>query len=112
MMFIMIPGHYGKHWWRDTKRIPSIAVALLLILAWLAPVNAQEINLTPQYFLSRNFQLVSGEILPELRIEYAVLGKAKVDSRGNITNAVVLCHGFGGNYVLSYMGHCPIPFFS
>jgi homoserine O-acetyltransferase len=52
----------------------------------------------PRYLTIRDFRLSSGAVLPELRIEYAVLGKPALNEVGRITNAVLWCHGWSGSY--------------
>jgi len=49
-------------------------------------------------FTSKNFNFKSGEVLPELRLHYATLGSPKRDSRGQVTNAVLILHGTGGSW--------------
>lgn len=44
----------------------------------------------------RNFAFASGENLPELRIHYRTLGTPRRDSKGMVTNAVLITHGTGG----------------
>ncbi|WP_332879554.1 alpha/beta fold hydrolase [Massilia sp. S19_KUP03_FR1] len=44
----------------------------------------------------RNFAFASGEKLPALRIHYRTLGTPQRDSRGVVTNAVLITHGTGG----------------
>src|SRR5260370_15111349 len=44
-----------------------------------------------------DFQFASGETLPELRLHYTVLGNPRRDSRGRISNAVLILHGPGGS---------------
>ena len=44
----------------------------------------------------RDFTFASGEKLPELRIHYRTLGTPQRDSRGVVTNAVLITHGTGG----------------
>jgi homoserine O-acetyltransferase len=79
-------------------RFVLLASALLLIFGWLAALNAQELDLKPEYFIVKYFRFVSGEALQEMKVEYATLGKPQKDASGNITNAIVLCHGWSGNY--------------
>ncbi len=43
-----------------------------------------------------DFTFASGERLPELKIHYTTLGTPTRDSRGNVTNAVMILHGTGG----------------
>jgi homoserine O-acetyltransferase len=44
----------------------------------------------------RDFHFASGELLPELRMHYRTLGKPERDSKGMVTNAVLITHGTGG----------------
>jgi homoserine O-acetyltransferase/O-succinyltransferase len=48
-------------------------------------------------FVVRNFQFASGEMLPELRLHYLLLGKPHRDPHGKIDNAVLILHGTGGS---------------
>jgi homoserine O-acetyltransferase len=45
----------------------------------------------------RDFQFHSGDRLPELRLHYLALGKPARDTRGAVTNAVLVLHGTGGS---------------
>ncbi|MEY2526960.1 MAG: homoserine O-acetyltransferase/O-succinyltransferase [Verrucomicrobiota bacterium] len=45
----------------------------------------------------RDFKLVSGETLPELRIHYRTVGKLEKDAQGNARNAVLITHGTTGS---------------
>jgi homoserine O-acetyltransferase len=83
---------------RRIERIGLIAVLVILLGAGLSTVSAEEIKLTPQYYHVKNFKLQSGAVLEDLKMEYATFGTPQKDSEGNITNAVVWCHGFSGNY--------------
>ena len=56
-----------------------------------------QLNVRPEYCTFKDFRLGSGAVLPELRIEYAVLGKPVRDASGAITNAVLWCHGWSGS---------------
>jgi homoserine O-acetyltransferase len=49
-------------------------------------------------YIIKNFKFKSGGELPELRINYATWGEPKKDEKGNVTNAVLLCHGTTGNW--------------
>jgi homoserine O-acetyltransferase/O-succinyltransferase len=44
-----------------------------------------------------NFRFASGEALPELRLHFTTLGKARRDEHGRVTNAVLLLHGTGSS---------------
>ena len=52
----------------------------------------------PKYESIKNFKFKSGEILPELSVEYATFGTKKTDANGNITNGIVYLHGSSGDY--------------
>ncbi len=45
----------------------------------------------------KNFRFVSGETLPELRINYTTLGTPRRNAKGEIDNAVMVLHGTGGS---------------
>jgi homoserine O-acetyltransferase/O-succinyltransferase len=49
------------------------------------------------YYVLHDFHFASGETLPELRIHYTALGKARKDAQGHVTNAVLILHGTGGS---------------
>lgn len=54
--------------------------------------------LKPQYYTLKNFKFTSGEVLPEMNLEYATFGKKEIDDQGNITNGIVYLHGSSGDY--------------
>ncbi|MDO5835221.1 MAG: alpha/beta fold hydrolase [Methanobacterium sp.] len=54
--------------------------------------------LKPEYFTINDFKFESGELIPELKLEYATQGIKKLDSDGNITNAFIYLHGWSGDY--------------
>jgi homoserine O-acetyltransferase len=45
----------------------------------------------------KDFAFTSGEKLPELRIHFTTLGTARRDSKGHVTNAVIVMHGTTGS---------------
>jgi homoserine O-acetyltransferase len=47
-------------------------------------------------YIAHDFHFKSGETLPELRIHYRTLGAAVRDTKGRVTNAVLILHGTGG----------------
>lgn len=78
---------------------PLIQVCGAVLLGLAAPAAAQEaISLEPQTFTAENFQLQSGEALTQLVVEYATLGEPERDADGDITNAVLIPHGWSGDY--------------
>jgi homoserine O-acetyltransferase/O-succinyltransferase len=54
--------------------------------------------LKPKYHTLKNFKLESGEVLPEVKLEYATQGTNKTNEAGNITNAMLYLHGWTGDY--------------
>ncbi len=82
---------------KATFRIAA-ATAILLAFAAAESARAQDIKLSPQVYRIKDFKLQSGEVLPEMIIEFATYGEPKKDTAGNIANAVVSPHGWSGNY--------------
>jgi homoserine O-acetyltransferase len=87
------------------RRSPSIVILMIASL-WLAlACEAQQspaqsaVKLTPVEgdYVSRDFQFKTGETLPELRLHYLTLGKPERDTKGKVTNAVLILHGTGGS---------------
>jgi homoserine O-acetyltransferase len=48
-------------------------------------------------FVAKDFRFRSGESLAELKLHYRTLGRPARDSRGRVTNAVLILHGTGGS---------------
>ena len=71
-------------------------VMLGLLVAVIAPTQPGVAQGTQGDFVARNFQFASGEVLPELRLHYTVLGQPRRDGRGVVRNAVLILHGTGG----------------
>jgi len=44
-----------------------------------------------------NFHFASGEALPELRLHFTTIGKARRDEHGRVVNAVLILHATGGS---------------
>lgn len=72
----------------------------LLSVCLTAPANADERGLPPHTegdFVVGDFRFRSGEVLPELKLHYATLGRAQRDASGVVRNAVLVLHGTGGS---------------
>jgi homoserine O-acetyltransferase len=78
--------------------IQSVFLGFLVLFLGATPSFSQDIKLTPEYYTVKNFKLKSGAVVEDLKMEYATLGKPIKNTQGDITNAVVFCHGFSGNY--------------
>jgi homoserine O-acetyltransferase/O-succinyltransferase len=87
---------------RFVSRRAAAAAACLLLAPWArsaqAPPSPQSAPkpLEGEYVIP-NFRFASGEELPELRIHYSTLGRARRDEHGRVTNAVLILHGTGGS---------------
>jgi homoserine O-acetyltransferase/O-succinyltransferase len=75
----------------------TLIFAVLIALTGVLEVAAQSTGKEGSYVI-RNFMFKSGETLEELRINYGTWGEPKKDNTGNITNAVLLCHGTGSRW--------------
>jgi len=77
----------------------ALLIAVPMAVAQQTPPDytslAKETN-----FVLKDFSFVSGERLPELRINYVTWGEPQRDKAGKITNAVLLCHGSTGSWRL------------
>jgi len=74
----------------------SAAMCLSLRAARADPPAGGAIPTEGDYVV-RSFHFASGETLPELRLHYTTLGKARRDSHGRVNNAVLILHGTGGS---------------
>ncbi len=101
------------------RGLPGAALLLLLATGATAPAaaqpaQAQPLQAPPQAqplqsplpaglrslegdYVIPNFRFASGEALPELRLHFTTLGKARRDEHGRVTNAVLLLHGIGSS---------------
>ena len=80
------------------RRIILAAAAAALIAAY--PAAAQEspkLDSREGDFVIRDFHFQSGETLHELKLHYTTLGSPVRDAKGNVTNAVLIMHGTGGD---------------
>ena len=48
-------------------------------------------------FTMRDFRFADGSVLPQLKIHYTTLGRARKDAAGIVRNAVLILHGTTGN---------------
>lgn len=72
----------------------------LLALAWAGAAAAQPdyaAQLKEGDSILSDFRFGSGERMAQLRIHYATLGTPRRDSKGAVTNAVMVLHGTGGS---------------
>lgn len=76
-----------------------VLASLVLSVSAISLAQQQTQAPTPKEgdYISHDFHFKSGEALPELRIHYATFGTPERDSRGRVTNAVLLLHGTSGS---------------
>ena len=73
-------------------------IALMLLATVNAGVGAEQLaEPTEGDFTTHDFHFRSGEVLPELKLHYATYGKPATDSKGHVTNAVMILHGTTGS---------------
>ena len=70
-------------------------VVVLLIFLVALSAHAQVPAAVESDFVVKDFHFRSGEVLPEVRIHYATIGKLTRTAHG--TNAVLILHGTGGS---------------
>ncbi len=75
--------------------IAKLALALTLLFA--GGTQAATWQTKEGDYTARNFHFTSGETMAALRLHYATLGTPKRDARGQVTNAVLILHGTGGD---------------
>lgn len=69
-----------------------------LALLWAAPssANAQTFNAIEADAALKDYVFTTGVHMPEVKIHYTTLGTPSRDSKGNISNAIMILHGTGG----------------
>jgi homoserine O-acetyltransferase len=72
-------------------------VASLVIGGGAFAQDAAKLDTHEGDYVVRNFRFASGETLPELRLHYTTLGVPARDAKGQVTNAVLILHGTGGD---------------
>src|SRR3974390_743487 len=80
---------------RTLYSVAAMSFLWCLGLAWAFGASAHR-PLEGDYVI-HDFKFASGESLPELRLHYTYLGKARKDASGRVTNAVLIMHGTGGS---------------
>ena len=85
------------HPYLSMKRCDLRVVWLPLLLAFLLVPSLGAQQRTEADFVIRDFFFRSGEVLPELKIHYVILGVPQRDAAGHVSNAVLLLHGTGGS---------------
>jgi homoserine O-acetyltransferase/O-succinyltransferase len=79
----------------NARLIEMRHLSVLLLLLVALSVRAQVPTASEADFVVKDFHFRSGEVLPEVRIHYATIGKLTRTEHG--TNAVLVLHGTGGS---------------
>ncbi|HEY5047946.1 MAG TPA: alpha/beta fold hydrolase [Rhizomicrobium sp.] len=82
------------------NRVLTMAGVLVAAIAmgWAAQAqDAAKYDTREGDYLMRNFRFSSGETLPELKLHYTTLGAPVRNAQGQVTNAVLILHGTGGD---------------
>jgi homoserine O-acetyltransferase/O-succinyltransferase len=84
---------------RSRVLMACVRGAALCLCAGAAQAAAAAGYATPieNDYVLHDFHFASGEVLPELRMHFTVLGKPRRDAHGKIGNAVLILHGMGGS---------------
>lgn len=61
-------------------------------------MNNEKYFLKNSHYMFNTFEFKNGDVLENVVVDYGVMGTPKYDDEGYITNAVIFCHGFRGNY--------------
>jgi homoserine O-acetyltransferase len=77
--------------------IATIGAAFVLTATAAGAKDAEPPRVGDGEYVIHDFHFASGETLPELRLHYTFLGKARKDAQGHVVNAVLGLHGTGGS---------------
>jgi homoserine O-acetyltransferase len=89
MMTTEMRRMHSRHWLVVCGLAALLSAAAQSAVDLATPLDAD--------YVIHDFHFASGEMLPELRIHYTTLGKARRDARGRVVNAVLLLHATGGS---------------
>src|SRR5690242_6714202 len=90
------PGRTGLQLrWRAAMPVRS-GLLTCVVAFLLAPIACGQQS-SEADFVIRDFHFRIGEALSELKLHYATVGVPARDTRGRISNAVLLLHGTGGS---------------
>jgi homoserine O-acetyltransferase len=78
-------------------QVPILSLLVASLPALAAAANPGLPAHTEGDFVLRDFRFRSGEVLPELKLHYVSLGRARRDASGTVRNAVLVLHGTGGS---------------
>jgi homoserine O-acetyltransferase len=79
------------------RPVRPAALALLVLLLSAPGISSPIPEATPGDFVLRTFRCKTGEVLSEVRLHYRTFGAPRRDSRGSVSNAVLVLHGTTGS---------------
>jgi homoserine O-acetyltransferase/O-succinyltransferase len=82
--------------YRDVAPLALLIVLCVLLSAFSVSATNYPAPAAGSYII-RDFQFKSGEVLPELRMNYLTLGSPRRDAKGIVRNAVLILHGTTGS---------------
>ena len=79
----------------------------ILLSLGAAAQNTAPLSSLPGYaeavYTIKDFHFSSGEVLPELRLSYVIVGTPLKDASGQVRNAVLMLHGTGGDHRFPFL---------
>ena len=82
---------------RTRLAVIGLLVGLVSATGNCATAARPSLSFSEGDYVAHDFRFASGEMLPELRLHYSTLGKARRDAHGQVSNAVLILHGTGGS---------------
>jgi homoserine O-acetyltransferase len=83
---------------RTAAIVSMVALVGILYLTLVLPSVAQTLpTVTEGDYVITNYTFKTGESLPQVKLHYRTIGKPDRNSNGQVTNAVLVLHGTGGN---------------
>src|ERR1039458_6441458 len=71
-------------------------VLLLAAVGWAQPQDQPQFPSKEGDWIAHDFEFKSGEKMAQLRLHYTTLGTLTRNAAGQVTNAVIIMHGTGG----------------
>ena len=94
-------GALWRVWGVEMRKIVCVGVVVIGLVAIAATAGicaAQDFGATAEAgdFVVKNFTFHDGETMPEVKLHYVTWGRPRGNAAGEVTNAVLLIHGTGG----------------
>ena len=83
---------------KNSKYFPAIFfVTICFLINTIAHSQSRYPTPVEGDYIIKDFVFINGEKLASLKLHYTVLGKPQMNTKGKITNAVIIMHGTTGN---------------